>query len=296
MRSLGTDITLDDILTILDEYYNNVKTLDALNQELFQLQMGEKETVLDLGVCLLRHLQVLVASFPECSPLDHVAKLKHDCFYGGLPKCLKAMVAYLKASTNEKMYSDYLWAVREAEKEEAMEPSHNKTANSTGKPKLQWAFFLYRTWKAPSLPGPLLYECCTLGRREQSTKKRCTESKDPDSIEGITEEIILCLARAMKDALAGGEMLLPLQQPGALYPWLPIGEGIQNKSAFKLKGRDGSAKGRDSGPLQERQPWLKVHLKMGCPRHRTLSHANSLLESWSLPPMVWYWKHSHGKG
>ena len=72
---------------------------------------------------LLRHLQVLGASFPECFPLDHIAKLKCDCFYGGLPKWLKAMVAYLKASTNEKMYSDYLQAVREAEKEEAMEPS-----------------------------------------------------------------------------------------------------------------------------------------------------------------------------
>ena len=49
VRSLGTDITLDDELTILDEYYNNVKALDALNQELFQLCMGEKETVLDWG-------------------------------------------------------------------------------------------------------------------------------------------------------------------------------------------------------------------------------------------------------
>ena len=37
VRSLGTDITLDDILTILDEHYNNVKALDALNQDLFQL-------------------------------------------------------------------------------------------------------------------------------------------------------------------------------------------------------------------------------------------------------------------
>ena len=36
VRSLGTDITLDDVLAILDEH-NNIKTLDALNQELFQL-------------------------------------------------------------------------------------------------------------------------------------------------------------------------------------------------------------------------------------------------------------------
>ena len=61
VRCLGTDIILDDVLTILDEHYNNVKALDALNQELFQLCMGEKETVLDWDVCLSRHLQVLTA-------------------------------------------------------------------------------------------------------------------------------------------------------------------------------------------------------------------------------------------
>ena len=59
------DVMLDDMLTILDEHYNNVKALDALNQELFQLWMGEKETVSDWGVCLSRHLQVLAASFPN---------------------------------------------------------------------------------------------------------------------------------------------------------------------------------------------------------------------------------------
>ena len=37
VQSFGMDITLDDVLTILDEHYNNVKVLDVLNQELFQL-------------------------------------------------------------------------------------------------------------------------------------------------------------------------------------------------------------------------------------------------------------------
>ena len=80
--------------------------------------MGEKETGSDWGVHLSRHLQILAALFLEHFPPDRIAKLKHDHFYGGLPKWLKAMVAYLKASTYEKTYSDYLWAVREAEKEE----------------------------------------------------------------------------------------------------------------------------------------------------------------------------------
>ena len=135
------DITQDDVLTILDEHYNNVKALDALNQELFQLHMGDKETVSDWEMHLSRHLHVLVASFLECFPPDNIAKLKHDHFYGGLPKWLKAMVAYLKASTNKKVYSNYLWAVREAEKEEAMELLCNHMADNQTKPKVM-SFFL----------------------------------------------------------------------------------------------------------------------------------------------------------
>ena len=102
------DRTLDNVLTILDEHYNNVKALDALNQKLFQLWMVDKETILDWGVCLSRYLQVLAASFPHCFPPDQVSELKRDCFYGGLPKCLRVMVAYLKVGPQVRTYSDYL--------------------------------------------------------------------------------------------------------------------------------------------------------------------------------------------
>ena len=88
--SSGMDIMLDDVLTILHEHYNNVKALDTLNQELFQLRMADKETVSDWGVHLLRHLQVLAASFPDCFPLDQVPELKRDHFYGGTPQVLKS--------------------------------------------------------------------------------------------------------------------------------------------------------------------------------------------------------------
>ena len=109
--------------TILDEHHNNVRELDALNKELFQIWMADKETISDWGIHLSRHPQVLAASFPDHFPPDWVAKLKQDYFYGRLPKCLKAMVAYLKASPQEKTYSDYLWAAREVEKEVSMELS-----------------------------------------------------------------------------------------------------------------------------------------------------------------------------
>ena len=60
--SSSTDITLDNVLIILDELYNNVKSLDTLHQD--------KETVLDWGIPLLRHLQVLAPSFPDHFPPD----------------------------------------------------------------------------------------------------------------------------------------------------------------------------------------------------------------------------------
>ena len=71
---------------ILDEHYNNEKVLDALNQELFQLWMADKETVSDWGVCLLRHLQILADSFPDHFPPDCIVELKRDHFTSGLPK------------------------------------------------------------------------------------------------------------------------------------------------------------------------------------------------------------------
>ena len=124
--SSGTDITLDDVLTILDEHYNNVKALDALNQELFQLWMADKETVLDW---------VLAASIPDHFPLDQVAELKRDHFYGGLPKQLKVMVAYLKVGPQVRTYSDYLRAPREAEKEDSIElPWSSRTQTADGPP------------------------------------------------------------------------------------------------------------------------------------------------------------------
>ena len=131
MRSSRTDITLDDVLTIFDKHYNNVKALDALNQELFQLQMAEKDTISDWGICLLRHLQVLAASFLEHFPPNNVAELKCKPIYSRLPECLKSIVAYLKASPQEKIYSGYLWATREAEKEDSMELSQSPQSQAT---------------------------------------------------------------------------------------------------------------------------------------------------------------------
>ena len=84
------DITLNDVLTILDEHYNNVKVLEVLNQGLFQLWRVDKETVSDWCIFLLMHLQVLATSFPDHFPPDHVAELKADHFLWQTSQVIKS--------------------------------------------------------------------------------------------------------------------------------------------------------------------------------------------------------------
>ena len=69
---------------------------------------------------------------------DWVTELKRDCFYGGLPKQLKAMVAYLKAGPQVRTYSDYLRAAWEVKKEDSIEvPWGPRTQATNTPPKLR---------------------------------------------------------------------------------------------------------------------------------------------------------------
>ena len=200
--SSGTDITLDDVLMILDKHYNNVKVLGALNQELFQLQMADKETVLDWGVHLLRHLQILAASFPDHFPPDPVAELKRDCFYSGLPKRLKAMVAYLKVGPQVRMYSDYLRATREAEKEDSIELSWGsrfQAADGPSKPRTT-SFFPLRKLKGNQPPPKKPAVCLAQLEEEDADDGDNPENDDPNGLKGVMEEFMVQLTRAVKDA------------------------------------------------------------------------------------------------
>ena len=200
--SSSTDITLDDILLILDKHYNNVKALDALNQELFQMSMADKETVSDWGVHLSRHLQILAASFLDHFPPDCVAELKRDHFYGGLPKRLKAMVAYLKAGPQVRTYSDYLRAAREAEKEDLIKLSSCSRSQPTDGPSKRrtTSFFPLRKLKGSQpFPKKSAIQLAQLDEEDADDGKD-PESDDPDRIEGVTKDFMVWLARAVKDA------------------------------------------------------------------------------------------------
>ena len=133
-----------------------------------------------------------------------MAELKRDHFYSGLPKRLKAMVAYLKAGPQVRTYSDYLRAAREAEKEDTIELSQSPRAPATDGPsKLRaTSFFPLRKLKGnqPFTKKPAA--CLTQLEEEDADNGEDLESDDPDGINGVTEEFMVRLARVVKDAQA----------------------------------------------------------------------------------------------
>ena len=131
-----------------------------------------------------------------------MAELKRGRFYRGLPKRLKAMVAYLKVGPQVRTYSDYLRAAREAEKEDTIELSRSPRAPATDGPSKPRAtsFFPLRKLKAnqPFTKKPAM--CLTQLEEEGADDGKDPESNDPDGIDGVTEEFMVRLARAVKDA------------------------------------------------------------------------------------------------
>ena len=245
VQSSGTDITLDDVLTILDEHYNNVKALDALNQELFQMRMANKETVSDWGICLSQHLQILAASLPDQFPPDHVAKLKTDHFYGRLPKRLKVMVAYLKVGPQVRMYSDYLRAAQEAKKEDSIELAQSPRAPlADGSTKTRaTSFFPLRKLKGNQPFNKKPAVCLAQLEEEDANKGEDQGSDDPDGIKGVTEEFMVQLARAVKDAQADEKHCYHCNSPEHFICNCPLMKTTRDKKQFKQEEGDGDSEG-----------------------------------------------------
>ena len=111
---------------------------------------------------------------------------------GGLPQGQPA----------KKTYSDYLWTAREVEKEDSMELSQspwNQAIDNTAKPKTTSFFPLWKLKGNQSIPEMATMHLVHL---EEGSAKRNeeVESKDPDSINEVTEEFMVHLVRAIKDA------------------------------------------------------------------------------------------------
>ena len=133
-----------------------------------------------------------------------MAEVKRDHFYGRLPKQLKVMVAYLKVGLQVRTYLDYLRVACEAEKEDSIElPQGPRTQTSNNLPKAQTTSFF--PLRKPKRNQPLLKKpavCLVHLEEEDAGDDEDQESDDPGRIKGVTEEFIIHLARAVKDAQA----------------------------------------------------------------------------------------------
>ena len=200
--SSGMDITLDDVLTILDEHYNNVKLLDALNKELNQLWMADEETVSDWGICLSRLLQVLAASFTDCFPPDCVAELEERLLLWQTFQMIKSNGSLSEGGSAGE---DILRLPKDHQG--GWEGRFYRVAPMPQTPNCWWSpkprttsFFPLRRLKGnqPLLKNPAV--CLAHLEEEDASDDEDPESDDPGRIKGVTEEFMVHLARAVKDA------------------------------------------------------------------------------------------------
>ena len=130
------------------------------------------------------------------------------------------MVAYLKVGPQVRTYFDYLRAAREADKEDSIElsqSSRTQTTDGPSKPRTT-SFFPLRKLKG-SQPFPKKPAICLVQLEEEDMDDReDLESDNPYGIEGVMEEFMVRLARAVKDAQMDERCCYHCSSPETLYP------------------------------------------------------------------------------
>ena len=89
--------------------------------------------------------------------------------------------------------------MREAKKEDSMEPSQSHTIDNTAKPK-STSFFPLQKLKGTQTAVKMATVHLAHVEAESLNKDEGLDSEDPDGIEGVMEEFVVHLARAVKDA------------------------------------------------------------------------------------------------
>ena len=112
------------------------------------------------------------------------------------------MVAYLKAGPQVRTYSDYLRAAREAEKENSIELSWSSRIQTADGPSKQRTTSFYPLRKLKGNQPFSKKPAIQLAQLEEDDADDGEDpaSDDPDGIEGVMEEFMVQLARAVKDA------------------------------------------------------------------------------------------------
>ena len=160
------------------------------------------------------------------------------------------MVAYLKAGPQIRTYLNYLRATREAKKEDSIElsqSSRTQTMDSPSKPRTT-SFFPLRKLKG-SQPFPKKPTVCLAQLEEEDADDgEELESDDPNGIKGVTEEFMVWLARAVKDAQMDEQHCCHCSSPEHFIRNCPLMKSARDKK--QLNGKEGmvTTKGAQTPP------------------------------------------------
>ena len=160
------------------------------------------------------------------------------------------MVAYLKVGPQVRTYLDYLRAAREAEKEDSIElsqTSRTQTTDSPSKPRTTSFFPLRKLKGSQPFPKKPTIHLVQL-EEEDANDGEELESDNPDGIEGVTEEFMVQLARAVKDAQTDERHCYHCSSPEHFILNCPLMKTARDKK--QLNGKEGTvmAKGAWTPP------------------------------------------------
>ena len=155
------------------------------------------------------------------------------------------MVAYLRPAHRKRFILTIYGPTREAEKEDSMELSQSpqsKATDNTAKPKVTSFFPL---WKLKGTQPAVKTPTVQLAYLEEESAKRDKEeeSEDPNGIDGVMEEFMVHLARAMKDTQMEEKHCYHCSSLEHFICNCPLVKALGSKVAFKPQGGDGTKEG-----------------------------------------------------
>ena len=161
------------------------------------------------------------------------------------------MVAYLKARSQVRTYSDYLRDVREAGKEDSMKlprSSRIQTTDGPSKPRTT-SFFALRKLKGsqPFSKKPVIW----LAQLDEADADNGEdpESDDPDGIKGVMEEFMVQLSRAVKDAQTDEKCCYHCSSPEHFICNCPLMKTARGKKQLNGKEEMVTMKGAQTPPM-----------------------------------------------
>ena len=127
---------------------------------------------------------------------------------------------------------------------------------------------------------------------EAADDEEGADSEDPDGLDIMILEFMVCPARTVKDAQQEEKHCYHCSSPDHFIRHCPFVKSARKEPNLNSKEGMVPKKGAWT-PLGKMTPPKAP--RMGCPRHMTL-HTDSLLESQPFPMMVWGQKCGQGKG